>query len=559
VNATPRATRLAWLALAAAMCVSATWLMIAGRDLSFASDDLFYYAHYVAHGSEITVAHGLEYLLAPSNGHLQVAGKLLYGLLFDIAGGNYTVFRAVNVAGVMLCIGLFFELSRGRIGPIPALVPCVSLLFLGFAWEPLLWAFDMHTTFALALGLGAILMLRRGDLRGDVLACVLLVLSVGMIELGLAFAIGIAVSVLLRPDRWRRLWIFLVPIALYGCWWLWARHFDQSSIELSNVRLIPATFANGLAAVAGSVFGFNPTGAGVYQPITEVTAAGMVVAGVAVVGLVARIKRGSVPSTLWIFLAVVLSYWALIALGGRGADSSRYILVATLLVFLVGADALVGIGLRWPALAAAACVVALAIPANVAKLNDGRGPQANDGRVGRTEYAMLDLARGHVDPDYAPGRETPVVNAGGSTFTALPAGDYLRAAREIGSLGYSQSEIPDLSPTLRRIADVSLAGALGVKLRPSAPPADRAGCSVARAAGPGQGVAFRLPRGGALLGVPGHRTVGVGILRFGEPTEPSLPLAKLADGGWATLRIPADSDPVPWQVFADGPVVVCQL
>jgi hypothetical protein len=552
-----RRARFAWIALAGGMCVSATWLMIAGKDLSFASDDLFYYAHYVAHGAELRIGRGLEYFFAPSNGHLQVAGKALYQLLFGLFGGNYTVFRAVNVAGVMLSIGLFFELARRRVGPVPALIPCLSLLFLGFAWEPLLWAFDMHTTYALALGLGAILALERGSRRGDLLACLLLVLSIAMIELGLAFALGIAVSVLLRPDRWRRVWIFLVPLALYACWWFWSRHFDQSAIMLSNVRLIPSTVANALAAIAGSVFGLNPTGPGVPQPITEITPAGAVVAGIMVVALVLRLWRGAVPPSLWVFAAVALGYWTLIALGGRGPDSSRYILVGTLLVFLVAVDALAGVPIPRPALIAALALVAVAIPANVAKLYDGRAPQRNDGMTGRTEYAMLDLARGRVDPEYAPGREKPVVDVGGATFTPLPAGDYLRAAAENGSIGYSLDEVRDLNPTLRRIADVTLVGALRVRLRPSLPPADPAACSLLGARG-SEGALFPLPRRGVLLGPPPGGTVTVGVVRFGDPAEPSATLARLTKQGWATLRIPADAESLPWKVSVDGPVEVCR-
>ena len=41
--------RLAWILLGVAMCVSATWLMIAGKDLTFSSDDIFYYGRLVDH------------------------------------------------------------------------------------------------------------------------------------------------------------------------------------------------------------------------------------------------------------------------------------------------------------------------------------------------------------------------------------------------------------------------------------------------------------------------------------------------------------------------------
>ena len=59
----------------------------------------------------------------------------------------------------MACVALFFELARRRVGPMVALVPCLSLLFLGYAWESFLWAFDLHTIYALAFGLCALLAL----------------------------------------------------------------------------------------------------------------------------------------------------------------------------------------------------------------------------------------------------------------------------------------------------------------------------------------------------------------------------------------------------------------
>jgi len=228
------------------------------------------------------------------------------------------------------------------------------------------------------------------------------------------------------------------------------------------------------------------------------------------------------------------------------------------LTLLVAADALNGIRIPRTGLIVAGCVVALAIAPNVAKLYDGRGPQRNDGEVGRTEYAMLDLARGHVDPEYAPGRETPVTDVGGATFTPLPAGDYLRAAAEVGSIGYPLSQIPRLGPALRRIADVTLIGALRTRLRPSAPPADPASCAV-RSPGEGAGGgAFTLPREGALLGTPNGRTVAVGLSRFGKAGKASVTLAKIAPGGWGLLKIPQDGDPRPWRVFASGPIEVCR-
>jgi len=549
----PRAERVAWLLLGAGVLISASWLIFAGYGLSFANDDLFYYAHFVTRDGANVPTHGLEWFFAPANGHLTVFGKLVYEALFEVAGGgSYWAFQAFNVVGVMACVVLFFAFAKRRVGPLPALVPCLSLLFLGYGWEALIWAFDMHTIYALAFGLGALLLLERNDRRGDAGACVLLVLSVGMIELGLAFVFGAAVTILLAPRRWSRVWVLLVPLVLYAIWWLWARQFDQSSIAFSNIRLFPKTVTDALAAIAGSVFGLNPTGAGVPQPITEITGWGAAIAAIAVVALVYRVSRGKVPPELWAFAAVALGYWGLIALGARAADSSRYIFAGTTLVFFVMAAALRGSSISWKVVAAAACLVVVAIPANVQKLYDGRLPQLGDGKNGRVEYAMLDLARRHVRPGYAPGRNHLVGEAGGATFTALEAGDYLRAAAEYGPIGFSPQEVTEQSPTLRRIADLSLIGALEVKAVPTSPPADLSRC---RSLGsPGREAS--LPLRGALVGVPGEGFATIYLRRFADPGE-GYELVRVGKGGWVSLRIPPDASSVPWRLIADGAAEVC--
>lgn len=551
--------RLARLLLLAAMCVSAGWMMLAGDGLTFVNDDIFYYAQYLVHGTgDIQTSHGVEYFLAPSNGHLQVLGKLIYRGIFEVFGANYAVFRAFDVAGVMVCVVLFFVLAKRRVGPLVALVPCLSLLFLGYAWESFLWAFDLHTIYALALGLGAILALQSETRRGDILACVLLTLSIAMIELGLAFAVAVAISVLLRGDRLRRLWIFLIPVALYGCWWLWAQHFDQPTIALSNVKLIPITVTNAIAAIAGSVTGINPTGAGVFQPTTGITGWASALAALAVVGFAWRVSRGGVPRTLWVFLAAALGYWVLIALGNRAPDSSRYIFVGTLLLYLVAADALAGARLARPVVLAALGVVAFAIPPNVAKLYDGRGPQLHDATTSRVEYAMLDLVRGPIPPEYAPGKDERVTDLGGSVFTPMPAGDYLEAAERFGQLGMPLGELREQSLERREIADASLIGALGLKLHAASPPADPAGCPSSLDGRPGKGVFFAAPRAGALLGSRSGRATHVALGRFAQGGA-GVKLGTLPAHSWATLALPRDSAPERWWVVVDGPTYVCPV
>jgi hypothetical protein len=547
---------LAWILLGVAMCISATWLMIAGKDLTFSGDDIFYYGRLVDHNGVVSVTGGLEYFFAPHNGHLQILGKLIYRGLFLTVGTDYTVFRAMEILAVFVSVLLLFVLMRRRVRPLAALIPCVLLLFFGYGEGSFLWPFNIHTIGALAFGLGALLTLERRDRRGDIATCVLLVLAVATVEVGLAFCVGVAVSVLRRDDRWRRAWIFAIPLALFAIWWLWARKFGQSEVALVNVKLIPIDFTNALAAVVGSIFGLNPTGEGVDPNVTGVTPWGTVLAAFAVAGLAFRVRRGKVPFGLWVALAVVLTYWFEITMADRPPDSTRYLFVGAVAIFLIAASALRGLRITGPALIGAACVVALAIPPNISKFYDERASSVTDADNTRTEYAMYELARGRVDPEYLAVADPNVSALGGSLFIPLTAGTYFEAADNFGALGFSLDQIRGESLGLRQIADATLAGALKLKLRPSEAPADPAACPRSLDGKPGSSVFFYLRRGGVLLGSLAQRPVHVSIGRFGTGGS-GVSLGRLEPGEWADLRIPPDSAPDRWWVTVDGPVSVC--
>jgi hypothetical protein len=79
------------------------------------------------------------------------------------------------------------------------------VLFLGPAFDDLIWDFQTGLNGSLAFGLGALLMLERGDRRGDLSACVLLSIGMTFSSLELPFIAAALVDVLLRPERLRRL------------------------------------------------------------------------------------------------------------------------------------------------------------------------------------------------------------------------------------------------------------------------------------------------------------------------------------------------------------------
>lgn len=545
--------------LAVAMAASVTWLLLAGRDLTLYGDEIFYYANLVTRKGVTSPVYGLEYFFAPHNGHLVLLGRLAYEALFAIAGTDYNVFRAVGVLGVLACAGLFFALAVRRVPPLIALAASILLVFFGYANETLLWPFDLHTTYAAALGLGALLALERDDRAGDRTGCVLLVLSVFMLEVGLAFVVGVAVLVLLRPDRRARLWIFLWPLALYLAWWLWARQFEQSDVLFTNVRLVPYELTNALGAVLGCVLGINPTGAEIPPELVGVTAGGMVAAGFALAGLAYRIRQGNVPPTLWAFLATAIAFWLTMAAGGRPPDSTRYVFVGAILVMLIAFDAVRHVRFRPLATVAVFAVVALAIPPNIDKFYDGRDQALSVSRITGSEDAMLDLARdSRIDPDFIPARDPAVEAAGGGLFVPLAAADYFDAAERNGSLGMSLEELRAGDPRYGAIADATLVAAFELNLKPLDPPPGSGSCPAVIDATPNDLAYFDLERGGAVIGNRSSDTLSIGLSRFG-PGAPGAPAAELEPGEWGEVRIPTDAAPDPWRAVVSGPVTVCPL
>lgn len=547
----------AWLALGVAMAIAAALILYAADGETFDIDEYFYFGRLVGNSGQIVEYHSLSlgYLLAPYNGHLQLGGKLIYEFLFALFGTNYLAFELINVAALCACVALVFELTWHRVGPLAALAPCVLLLFLGFAREVLLWPFDMHTLVSLTAGLGAMAVLRRDDRRGDVIACLLLTASIATIELGLAFAVGIAVSVCLRSDRLRRLWIFLIPVALYALWWVWARHFDQSQVIGSNIPLALKTYVNALAAVIGSLTATVPVEPATYA--VTVTAFAEALAVLAAIGLVVRIWHGPVTRQFWIWFAVLVAYWAFLTVAARPPGASRYVFPGAVFVLLVAAETLRGVASA-RLTTAIVIVVLVALPANIGQLLDEREHDTlhADAGVSRTEFAMIELARDHVDPSYVVSSDPRVSAAGGNLFIGLPAGAYLDSAERNGSLAYSLPELRRQPEKRRRLADVALVGALDLALQPASPGGnERRHCVTAAPAGAST-AKLKLPSGRALLLARGPRSILVAVRRFAS-TGSGVAIANLQPGGWVSLTVPPDAAPDPWHVVLGGPATVC--
>jgi hypothetical protein len=564
-----REPRVAWAVLGLAMLCSGGLILHAAHGQGFAIDELFYYGRVASVKGQLVhyAPFSPEYLLAPFNGHLPLGGRFVYELVFATLGAHYTVFVLIDIAALWAVVGLVFELARRRVGAAAALAPCVVLLFLGFAREQLLWPLDFNTAASLAAGLGAVLAIQRRDRRGDLLACALLAVSIAMIELGLAFALGIALwLVISRPrprgvlDRaWlrevlRRAWIVAIPVVLYAAWYVWARKFGQSETHSGNAHLLPETFMHGAAAAFGSLTGTNPIVAGTY--VGSVTWFGRALAVAAGVALLVRIWGRRLPRTIWVWLLVLAVYWGLLAIAARPAEGSRYILVAAALIVLIAADS-VRRRLPDPAAVALLVLAAVALPANIVQLTKDRGSDTlhHDPPVSGTEFAMLELARRHVDPEYVVTADPRVGEVDGGLFIGIPAGAYLDSASQNGSIARSLAEVRESDVTLRQIADASLIGALGVETKPGPPPGRGASCrTIAVAPGAGS-VSFEVAAGTTLLRPAGSEKTGLWLARFADP--PGIGIDYMPPGRWTELAIPADEAPDPWRVTVDHPTVAC--
>jgi hypothetical protein len=551
-------TRGAWIALGIAMAASAALIHATADGESFGIDEMFYLGRLVEDSGRVVAfdSLSLEYLFGPYNGHLQFGGKLIYEATFALFGANYTAFVLVNIAALCASVGLVFELARRRVGPLAALSPCVLLLFLGFAREVLLWPFDVHTLAAIALGLGALLALEREDRRGDVLACVLITFSVFTIEVGLAIMVGIAVLVLLQPERLRRAWIFLLPAALYAAWWIWARKFDQeqSTLDPTNVSLIAETVFHSAAAVLGALTGTNPVIPATY--ITEVTWFGKALAVLATAAVLVRLRLGAIPQILWAWLATLLFYWVTMGAAARPAEGSRYVFFGAVAVLLVAAAAMSGrVGNR--VRAGVVILVLLSLPANVAQLRSGHDTDVlhRDAAVSKAEFAMLELAGDRVDPEYVVSADPNVSAVGGGLFIGIPAGAYLSSVERNGSPAYSLAELREQPEELRKIADIALAGAIGLQPEAIRRPNDADRCEVVFPAPGSASASFALLPGKTLFSPAGEQPVTVGLRRFASVESGSL--EEVPAGAWRSLEIPADAAPEPWQALIDAPMRVC--
>ena len=530
------------------MAASAALSLWLGRDTTFSSDEIRLF--------DTSANLDLETAFQPFNGHLYVTSRLAYAAILNAFGAGYLPFRLLTIATVLTTAGIFFVFAKRRIGPVAALAPTLVLLFYGAGARHVLLGNGFTVLLALAAGLGALLALDRGDLKGDLCACLLLCLGLATYSVALPFLAGAAVLILTGSDRWRRAWVFLLPGALYAAWLLWSRNQAGNTgdyTHLSNLLLAPTWAFNSLAAVGSSLLGLNYPQLG--------SGWGPVVAVAALVALGWRLWRGNIPRWLWVTMTVPAALWLVAAAAAlsspnRVPQNSEYMFPTTIAVLLVAVEAARGLRLQRRGMIILYAAAAIGMATNIAILRDTARGYHTFAHVSRGAMTAAEI----VGPQRS--SELPTTSVTLSAITGQSAitgrldanvANYFNAVRRFGSPGFSLASLRTRNEPAREAVDSIIAEALGLQLRPSSAPTTPCRSIKGR---PGRAVSFELPPGGVVLKASGE-SGPLTLRRFGSSF--TVQAGQLTRGQWMALSVPSDSAPDPWYAAATAPIVVCPL
>jgi hypothetical protein len=499
----------------------------------------------------------LDVLLRPHAEHILLGPTLIYkGIQATIGMESLVPYAVISTASFLASAVLLFLYLRRRVGDWLALAGVLPVLFMGTAWEVLLWPFEVSFTASMGAGIGALLALERGDGRGDALACALLVVSLAFSELALSFVLGAAVWMLLARRNWSRVYVVAVPLVLYAAWYAGWGHTAESHVSLHNLVHSPKYVADALGASAASLLGV---------PSSRSVWVGRPLLVLLVVAVVLRIRSPKpLPRSLWSALAILLSFWFLDAISvspGRGPNASRYQYVGAFLLLMVLANLLSGIRLRRPAVLGILGVACLAVIVNLVVLRHDYRTMSDWATRARGALAAFEVGGANADPTFTTGP----ANTDIASLNSLEVGPYLSAVEAFGSPTYNTSKLAGASDEARVAADQLLADAESLHPVAVDRPPPPAGPPPRLAAGTGGSVTERgscltvhggtggsspidLPRPGVTMFAPPGSAETIELRRFAS----SFPL-RFELRGTEVLLIRSDRAPRPWQLRVSGP------
>jgi hypothetical protein len=378
-----------------------------------------------------------------------------------------------------------------------------------------------------------------------VVACVLVALGLASSSVGIPFAAAVLVETVLAPDRKRRLWIGLAPLALYGLWSLeygdpthTAGGRTLEELIRLNAPAVPGYMATAAAGATGAVIGI---GVDWGRPL--------VLIGLALIAY--RLVRGPASPRLYALLAAGAAFWGLTALFRAQLNApldSRYLYLGAVLVVLIAVEMLGRVAVTPRLAAVVAVLVAAAAVANFGPLRSGSVFLQDTSRYVQVELAALELAGPSVDPSFVP---DPV------RAPDITAGKYFEAVEQYGSPAASPDEIPTREEPERAAADDVLVKALatlgprgehGDGPRPAVEAASGRVSNAGSCASAPSSLEVRLPPEG--LTVSGSLPVEVRLRSFAGGF-PASPLGTVPARATYAVRI-APREGVTWHVRLSG-------
>lgn len=527
-------------ALAALMLADAALLLYMGRGLTFYYDDWNFVTQ--------DYGGGIHSLLAPHVGNISVFPIAVYKVLFHLVGLNhYEVFRLVLIALHLVSAGLIFVLASRRIPRVPALLAMVLILFLGAAWEDLLWAFQIGYMLSIAGGLAAWVLLEREDRLGDLGAMLCLVIAAGSSSLGIPVMVGVAVE-LSWQRQWRRGWIVAIPVVLYL---LWYAGYGESQVTRESLIHAPGFVEDLAAAAFGGLIGRSLEWG---RPLALL--------GVLVV-LRRLVRPLPITPRLAGLLATALVLWIVTAAARStisAPETSRYIYFGAVLIVLIAVELLRETTITLRAVSVAVPSVAFFAVTGLTIMHAGAVGLRETSKTVRAELGALELAAAYAPPGYQPDAQRA---------PQITAGPYLHTVRAIGSSpADTLAEIVASEPVSRTAADSLLLTLEPPRLRPLrtarplsvGPAPEVVGLTAGQQAQSGSCVRFRPVGAKASLGLrvrPGTQlllqvargpTVKVALYRFAEALAAHV-IGTLAGSNSTMLSFPKDSAVTrPWYV-----------
>jgi hypothetical protein len=517
----------------------------------------------------------LGVLLEPHNEHLVLVPVLIFKVLFVTVGlDNYAAYRLSVIAVHLMVAALVFVFARPRVGNFFALAAASLILFIGSAWQDVLWPLQIGYLLAVAAGVGMLMALARRDLSGDIVACALLVLGIASASVALPFAAAAAVAILWRRngswrsrERWRRLWLVAIPLALYALWFVFYGNPNATPGAAHGFGLVrqngPAVPAYGAEMAASATAGLAGLAIDWGVPL--------VVAGLIVAMWVASRQR--LTSNVLALTTALLAFWGLTALLRaqlNDAASSRYIYPGAVLLVLLAVELVRGARPTPVSGAIVTSAVLVAVLGNYGMLRSGSLQLQDWSRYVRAELGALELAGPSTDPNYAPDS---------MRAPDITAGRYFAAVRELGSPADTPSEILAQAEPQREAADGVLVAALRFGVRPTgrfvrdprqrlttegvagAEARPERGCVRMEPSGSSPGlVELLVPRNGIAVANRGGAPLEVRLRSFAT-NFPAQPVGVVAPHAAAVLAVPGPVKHLPWhaQLTLGGAAQGCAI